>query len=295
MALSEAFESHLASGLTTLARCWALTRRDGLVLGFTDHDRDIAFEGITFKADTGLSARALQQTTGLAIDNSEALGALSAAAVTEADVRAGRYDGATVRAWLVNWQEPALRTLQFRGHLGEIARVAGAFRAELLGLTEALNQVQGRVYQVPCAAVLGDSGCKVDLSQALLSGLGVVQAVDDQKVLSLSGLDGFYDRWFERGRLKVLTGAAAGLVGVVKNDRASGTVHQVELWEALRAEVAVGDTVEISAGCDKRVETCRYKFDNLLNYRGFPDIPGEDQLLQVPVAAVNTDQTGGAK
>src|SRR5690606_20469724 len=131
---------------TTCCRCWALVRRDGATLGFTDHDADLGFEGITFRADTGLSAAALQQSTGLAVDNTEARGALSSEAITEADIRAGRFDGAGVTAWLVNWADPAQRVLQFRGTLGEVTRAGGAFRAELRGLAEALNQPQGRVY-----------------------------------------------------------------------------------------------------------------------------------------------------
>ena len=125
------FRAHVAAGLTTLARCWALTRKDGVTFGFTDHDCELAFEGITFKADTGLSARALQQSTGLSVDNTEAMGALSDAAVTEADIEAGRFDDAELRAWLVNWADPDVRWLQFRGSIGEIRRSGGAFTAEL--------------------------------------------------------------------------------------------------------------------------------------------------------------------
>jgi len=293
MALTAEFEAHLASGVTTLARCWALTRRDGLVLGFTDHDRDITFEGITFRADTGLSARALQQTTGLSIDNSEALGALSDAAVSEADIRAGRYDGAEVLAWLVNWADPGQRQVLFRGQLGEITRGGGAFRAELVGLSEGLNRAQGRVYQVPCAAVLGDAACKVDLSGPAYSGTGVVLASEAQKRLRVSGLGVFADGWFARGRLVVLSGAAAGLVATVKADRLAAGLRNVELWQSLRADIAVGDEVRLEAGCDKRPATCKEKFANFLNYRGFPDIPGEDQPINIRVRDVSSGGTQG--
>lgn len=154
---------HLATGLTTVCRCWAILRRDGRVLGFTDHDLGLAFDGITFQANAGMTASALVQGTGLAVDNTEALGALSAAAITEADIAAGRYDGAEVRAWLVNWRDPGQRIEQFRGTIGEVRRGAGAFQADLRGLTEALNQPQGRVYQRQCGAVLGDAACRFDL------------------------------------------------------------------------------------------------------------------------------------
>ena len=126
-------QGHLASGATTLARAWAVDRRDGAAFGFTDHDGDLSFAGRVFRADTGVTARALQQTTGLAVDNSEALGALSDAGVTEADILAGRFDGAEVRAWLVNWANVAERVLIFRGTIGEIRRGAGAFEADCAG------------------------------------------------------------------------------------------------------------------------------------------------------------------
>jgi len=296
MRISESLKAHVKSGVTTLARCWALTRRDGVVLGFTDHDRDITFGGITFRADSGLTACALQQTTGLAVDNSEALGALSDAAVTEADIRAGRYDGAVVEAWLVNWANPGDRLMQFRGALGEITRAAGAFQAELIGLSAALNQPQGRVYQTPCSAVLGDAACNVSLDDPAFHAIGTVGAVAEQKVLLVSGAADFANGWFTRGMLGVLDGPAAGLTGVIRRDALADGVHGIELWEGLRAEIGVGDSVRLVAGCDKRAETCKAKFSNFLNFRGFPDIPGEDRLLSIPARArAGNSGNGGAK
>lgn len=285
--------AHLASGATTVCRCWALTRADGHVYGFTDHDRDLAFEGIVFRAGTGLTARALQQTTGLSVDNTEALGALSDASLTEEDILAGRYDGAEVRAWLVNWAEVGQRVLQFRGTVGEVTRAGGAFQAELRGLTEALNQPQGRVYQRQCAAVLGDGQCRFDLTRPGYATERAAEGVEAGRVFRFAAMPGFDERWFERGRVRILTGRAAGLVGVVKNDRAEGAGRRIELWEAIALPVAPGDVVRIEAGCDKRAETCRLKFQNFLNFRGFPDIPGEDWLMSYPVRS--GANTGGSR
>ena len=295
MALPTSLENHLATGTTTVARCWALTRGDGRVMGFTDHDEDIVFGGITFRADTGLTATALQQTTGLALDNSEGLGALSDLAVTEADIAAGRYDGAEVAAWLVNWADPVDRYLQFRGRIGEVTRAAGAFRAELVGLSEMLNTAQGRVYQTPCTAVLGDAACGVDLDDPAYFGLGTIVLVEEAKRLTVAGLAAYEGGWFRRGRVTVETGAAAGLSGVVKADQQNNGLHIVELWESLRADIAPGDTLRLFAGCNKQRGTCRDKFDNILNYRGFPDIPGDNRLLTIPLRTSSTTSGIGAK
>ena len=82
---------------TTIARAWAVARADGMVLGFTDHDAPLHFEGIAFRPDSGLAAQALVQGLGLAVDNTEAQGALSDDAITPADLAAGRWDGAATR------------------------------------------------------------------------------------------------------------------------------------------------------------------------------------------------------
>jgi len=289
MGLQADFQAHVEAGLTSIARCWALMRSDGTRLGFTDHDRDLSFDGLSFKADTGLTARALMQTTGLSVDNSEAVGALSDAAITEEDIRAGRYDGAIVEAWLVNWADVSQREMQFRGTLGELTRAEGGFQAELLGLAEALNQPQGFVYQRPCNAVLGDGRCGFDFSVPGYVEDRVAEAVEDGVRFTFADFTGFDDRWFERGRLIVLSGAAAGLSGHIKNDRLSGTGHEIELWSAIRAPIASGDMLRFEAGCDKQAPTCRLKFNNFLNFRGFPDIPGEDWLMSTPVTAASND------
>ncbi|MDE3237349.1 MAG: DUF2163 domain-containing protein [Paracoccaceae bacterium] len=283
--------AHLATGTTTVARAWAVTRADGLVLGFTDHDRDIAFDGIAFRASSGMTASALLQTTGLAIDNAVAMGALSDASVTEADIVAGRFDGARVQIWLVNWADVSQRALQFTGHFGQLTRGAGAFHAELRGLTEGLNAPQGQVYQTTCGAVLGDGRCRFDMSQTGYATEVAVEGVTGGRVFRFARLAGFEDRWFERGRLVVLSGAARGLVGIVKNDRLAED-RMVELWQALGAQIVPGDRVRIEAGCDKLAATCRLKFANLSNFRGFPDIPGTDWLTSYPVSSGVND--GGA-
>ena len=294
MTYPQALKDHLAAGVTTVARAFAVTRRDGVVLGFTDHDRDLTFDGIAFRAGSGMTAKAIQQGTGLSVDNTEAFGALRSDAITEEDILAGRYDGAEVRGWLVNWADVSVRALQFRGTLGEIVRSGGAFNAELRGLAEALNQPQGLIYHARCSAVLGDGRCRFDLDQAGYSEERVVETVDDGRVFRFANFAGYEDRWFEKGRFRVLSGKAAGLVGSVKNDRIrTGTSREVELWQALGMAPVPGDMVRIEAGCDRRADTCRLKFANFDNFRGFPDIPGEDWLMSYPVGAGVND--GGSR
>jgi uncharacterized phage protein (TIGR02218 family) len=261
-----------------------VTRQDGETYGFTDHDRDLSFDGHVFKAASGLSAGALQQTTGLSVDNSEAVGALSDASVSEADLAEGRFDGAEVQAWLVNWADVSARVVAFRGNFGEVTRKAGAFRVELRGLTERLNQVQGLVYQAGCSAVLGDARCGVDLGLAAYRASAAIAEIDVLGRMRIEGLTGFADQWFERGRVEVLSGASAGMSVMVKADRLTDTGRVLDLWHGTGAALVAGDTIRLIAGCDRRATTCQTKFANFLNFRGFPHVPGEDWLTSYPVS-----------
>ncbi len=282
MAVSPALAAHLATGTTTLCRCWAVARRDGVTLGFTDHDTDLTFDSVLFRADSGLTGRALQQTTGLAVDNGEAMGALRSDAVTEADLVAGRYDAARVRAWLVNWADVTQRHLLFRGTIGEVQTGGGAFRAELRGLTEALGQPTGRIYQRLCNARLGDASCGVNMADPAYAAEAFVIDAPGGQVLRVSGLSGHEPDWFARGQLEVLDGAGVGLSAMIKSDAVRGAERIIGLWQELRVPPAPGDRVRVLAGCDKRADTCRDKFANFPRFRGFPHIPGEDWLLAVP-------------
>jgi uncharacterized phage protein (TIGR02218 family) len=275
-------KSHLESGLTTIAHAWAIERKDGAILGFTDHDRDLEFDGITFRADTGLSALSLAQSTGLSVDNTEAVGALNDLSIREDEIEQGRFDGAEVRAWLVNWADISQRWLQFRGSIGEISRADGGFQAELRGLTEALNRPLGRVYQKPCTAILGDSECGFDVLTPGYSIDIAMENIERARVFKWQSFDGFEPGWFARGRLEVLDGVAKGLWGMIKHDRVDGDTRVVELWEPIRARMQTGDSIRLIAGCDKRFETCRLKFQNLINFRGFPDLPGDEWIMAVP-------------
>lgn len=274
---------------TTRARFWRVARKDGVVTGYTDHDRDVTFEGLTFRAGSGLTAGALERSTGLSVDNAEAAGALSDAGITDQDIAAGRYDGAEVTLWDADWSDPSDRRITFRGTFGEVTRAGGAFRVELRGLSEALNRPVGRVFQPLCPAVLGDPACGVDLA---LPGRRIdlpVEIVGDG-TLSWSVFPNVGPGHFAHGRVTVLGGAAAGLEAVVRRDLpVDGGGRRLELWSTLGIAPEAGDVVRIEAGCDKRAETCAARFDNIANFRGFPHLPGEDWLTSYPVSARPND------
>lgn len=278
----------LATGASRVCRAWIVRRTDGLVLGFTDHDRDLHVEGVACAAATGLTGAEIVRTTGLSVDNAEAMGALTSDAIDAEDIRGGKWDAAEVTAYLVDWSAPEAFEIVFRGTLGEITWGDGAFSAELRGLAERLNEVQGRVFQSRCDAVLGDARCGVELG-SLFAAEVAVQDVEDGTRLRLPELREYAPKWFERGRLAILDGPAAGQQERIKLDRIRDGGRDVTLWSSLRLPLRAGDRLRLEAGCDKRRETCRFKFDNLINFRGFPHMPGEDWLMAYPNAGGRHD------
>jgi uncharacterized phage protein (TIGR02218 family) len=281
--IPSSLQSKLDSGVTTLAQCWIVRRRDGGVLGFTDHDRDLIIEGISCRAGTGFAASEAAQRFDLSVDGAEISGALSDDLLSEADLAAGRYDAAAVESWLVDWSEPSLRLLTARGRLGEVRREGRAFTAELRGLADLLSQDSGRLYTAGCGADLGDGRCRVDLGSPAWRGTGSVAATFGVSTFAVAGLDGFAPGLFGGGRLSWSSGANAGTAIEIKQHRVVGGQIRLSLWQAMAEPVAPGDGFVITAGCDKRFATCRDRFGNAGNFRGFPQIPGNDFVVSYPV------------
>ncbi len=210
--VSEAIIAALAQGAAKLCHVWLLTRRDGVTLGFSDHDRALTFLGVGCAPDSALTAGASRQASGLDEASDAAVsGVISGDAITADDIAAGLYDEAEIASYVVGWADPADYVLMGRGRLARIearggVAEGGAFVAHVEGLAGQLQRVIGRRFGFLCDAVLGDKRC---------------------------GLD--------------------------------------------PAHLA-------AATCDKRYRTCLGVFDNVINFRGFPDLPGEDFLTVYPRA-----------
>jgi uncharacterized phage protein (TIGR02218 family) len=281
--LSSGFAAHIAQGVTTLAWCWKLARTDGTIMGFTDHDQDLAFDGVSYLSSSGFTASQMQSSLGLAVDNLEVAGAISAAQITEEDILAGLLDKAAIEIWRVNWTDTSQRQIVRKGTLGQVKRGQQAFQAEIRGLAQALNQPVGESFEFACDADLGDPRCTVDLTDPLLNGTGTVTAFTDSRRFTASGLGAFADAWFSGGKLTWLTGANEGRGMEVKRQGLSVSTASIELWQMMSDAVEIGDTFKITAGCDKQFATCKAKFDNVLNFRGHGlRIPGNDSITSYP-------------
>lgn len=277
-ALPPDLAAHLAGGVTTLARCWRIERRDGLLFGFTDHDVDLTFDGVTYRADSGFTASALESMPGLAVSNVELEGALRSDALDDADLAAGLFDDAACRLYLVNWRAVEQRVLLRRGHIGEVSRNHAGYRAELRGLAHRLEQASGRLFERRCAWTLGDARCGIDLEQGHYRRAVSVQTVEGRLSLVVEGMDAIDDGLFSHGRLLFSSGLNAGL-GVEIAEQAG---YRLRLLLPPPRAVVAGDAATLIAGCNRLLETCSGRFANAVNFGGFPHMPGADFVLSYP-------------
>jgi uncharacterized phage protein (TIGR02218 family) len=266
----------LASGVTTHCRCWLLTRPDGFALGLTDHDRDLVIDGRTFEAQGGFEASATEAGAGMAVTGGEVAGSLSSARILPEEIEAGLYDGAELRTYLVDWSAPALDGLIEVATLGEIRRLDGRFVAETRSALHAYDQARGRLFAAACDAELGDTRCGIGLGGPPYRLDGVIGETDGSLTLAVPALAGSATGLFTRGLLHFVSGANAGGTVLIKEHRAGGVLV---LWQPLVRAMALGDSIAATAGCDKRFATCRDRFGNAANFRGFPHIPAPDFVL----------------
>jgi len=137
------------------------------------------------------------------------------------------------------------------------------------------------LFQYGCDADLGEPRCGIDLMSPVYRGEGTVAAVLGARRFIADGLAAFAGGWFTRGLVRVTSGANTGRAVEVKR-HAVADVITIELWQNLGAMPAIGDAFTVTAGCDKQFATCREKFANVANYRGFPHMPGNDFLASYP-------------
>lgn len=290
--LSENLQSHLAGECTTLCNCWQIFTADGNILGFTDHDETLHFDNIDHEASTGFEASQIENTNGLTPDNHEIVGALNSDVLTPDDIAARKYDDSQVKHYVVNWQSPEERVLMQCYIIGEIVQKDGVFSAELKSALSKLDQTIFRRFEKRCNADLGDEKCQVNLQSAYIAAGQITQIVSDN-LIKVSGIDGFENGWFTSGKIIFSTGQNQGQKIRVANHRNSNltpVISIIELWEKPIHPINIGDQFSIQAGCDKNFLTCKNKFANAKNFRGFPHMPGTDFALSY---ASNSEQMDG--
>ncbi|WP_374944254.1 DUF2163 domain-containing protein [Sphingomonas sp.] len=262
--------------LTCLAICWRMERGDGVAVGLTGHDRDLVVDGLVHRAAPGMVPSAVVRSEGLEADTMEVAGALTSAAVGEDDLLAGRWDGARVAVFAVDWRDGSGRVDLGAGTIGAVETKAGGFTAELLGASAALDRAVVEETSPECRAELGDARCRVAMAgrRRFARVLGVEGAV-----VTLDAVEPVTNG-YGGGRLRWFGGANGGMIAAVAVSR--GTTVTLRAEPAFAVEP--GTLVEVAEGCDKSIATCAARFGNAANFRGEPFLPGVDLLTRYPGA-----------
>lgn len=260
--------------LTRFALCWRVERADGVALGFTGHDRELVVEGFRYRATPGIAPSAIEERDPLAAEALDVGGALSGAGISEADLRAGRWNGAAVRLLAVDWSDPAAHAELLRGELGAVTLERGRFSVELKGPGAALDLPVAEETAPLCRAELGDRRCRVDMAGR--RAVATVVSVGEDRV-TIDRVEPAPNGW-GGGRLRWLDGANAGLSAAI----VASTGGQLDLTEPPPFAPRPGERVEVIEGCDKRFASCRDRFGNQANFRGEPHLPGVDLLTRYP-------------
>ncbi len=267
-----------AGGRTTLAYLWRVQLRDGTVLGFTSHDRDIARGGVTYRASTGFAPTAMVSAADGSVDNLNVKGPLLLPGMSREALEAGTWDGARIVLLQVDYTQPDAGAVVLRtGVLGEVRAATVGYEAELRGLLQVLQQPLGEVYTAACRFDLGDARCTVDMTP--FTHTGSVTTADDVDAFTSASISAQAAGYFASGLLTFTSGDNAGLTYEVSEHEAGGSIV---LYVEPAFAIDVGDEFVIKAGCDKAPSTCNGKFNNIVNYGGFPHVPGQEVFKLTP-------------
>jgi uncharacterized phage protein (TIGR02218 family) len=265
-----------ASELEGVATFWRIHRKDGVTLGFTSHDRDLAFGGIVHRAAPGVLPSAIRRTAGLTGDSAEMQGALAHDSITEAELAAGRFDGARVEVGAVDW-ETREHAVLYNGTVGGVSQEDGGFTAELRSAKAALEADPVPRTSPTCRAQFCGPGC--GLSAAKYTHRAALAPADP--ATGRVQLDGPAPELLASGTLRWLDGPHAGLTSEILNADGEGLILDPPPADGLLP----GARVLVCEGCDHTLATCAGRFGNAVNFRGEPFLPGNDLLTRYPSPA----------
>ena len=284
-----ALQAHYDTGITTLAHAILIKRQDGQVYGFTSNDVPLTlditswgFAGQTafvFDEKQGLIASNIVSSAGFGVDNMELTTLDDGTLFTTDAILQGRWRNAEFRIFRYNFSaNPVtiandIETL-FRGTFGEITVNQNTIVLELRGLTQKLQQPIGIVSTKTCRARLGDSKCTKNLTA--FTHTATVTAVADTGQFTASSLAQAAG-YFTEGVLTWTSGNNNGISEKIRNHTAGGVIAFIL---PMVRNIQVGDTFSIVAGCNKTLDACRDKFNNVLNFQGEPHRPMVDALVK---------------
>jgi uncharacterized phage protein (TIGR02218 family) len=254
---------------------------NGLIVRLTDYPRDLSMGGNSYLSDNGYQFTGQQSGTGMAAGVMDLEGIATITGISRDQIASGVFDSARLYLFATSWKTPVEDEEPMGAAiLGRTTLEDDRYRIEMMQLVDALSQSVGRSHGAACDKVFGGqtyAGCKVDLVPLTVT--GTITHVTDGAHFRDSARSEAAD-WFGLGTVRFTTGDNVGLKPLeIKEYAANGSI---ETYEPAYYPVQVGDEYEMIPGCRKRwQEDCVTKYDNVLNFGGFPRIPTTSQYQQV--------------
>ncbi len=262
-----------------MADLYTVTLKNGLILYYTGCDRDIVYSGITYSSALPIERSAVRLIIGLEVDtlkitvyptDANLIGGITFLQ----GLRTGTFDAGALkldRLFLSDWSTPVGTVNLFTGRIADVSISRTEAEINVKSDLELLNiEMPRNVYQPGCIWTLFDSGCGLTASNFGVS--EVVGAGSTNSFLHTSPVD--TTDYFSGGKIWMTSGANSGLYRTVKSyTGVAGASSGFTLMYPLPSIPTVGDTFTAYFSCDKTQSICTGRFNNLVNYRGYPYIP----------------------
>ena len=253
--------------VTTLTKCCLIRLSTGDFLGLTEYEENIYINGVKYMSQAILSTSSFENDSSLSSNNFELNGCITSDLILAEDVFAGKYDDAFIEVFLIDYTalDSDSKIALGQGYMGKFTFENDRFSTEVMGLSVKLSHPVVEIFSPNCRARFCDERCKIPVAN--FTRRGRVDAIVGSKSFldnSRTESNGYYDY----GVVIFLDGDNKG----IKLDVRHNNGNRIELYKVFPYKVTVGEKYEIVAGCDKAFNTCKVKFNNVINFRGEPHL-----------------------
>ncbi len=265
----------ITSNVTTIAYCWLIKLKNGAQYGFTDYSHEISFDNVVFDPRGIIKNSAIQSDTSIAADNFEIHGMIDHAVITKEDVLSGLYDQAYVEFSAVDYLYPENRAILKSGYVNQIRIVDDKFYFNIVGLIDRAKCTVSKCYSETCRAKFADVECGVDKNSHLIKGV-IAQIISQDKVkVKFTDESSKYRGLFHNAKMDISSGA-----GEVKMIVSGFNNNIATFYQNIPEDIKQGDSFVLYPECNKSFQACVEIFNNAINFRGEPHVPGQDEIYK---------------
>ena len=274
--ISNELKNSLNDDTLNLVRCWKITLKNNKILCFTTCNENIEYDTLVYNSISANDLNELKTNIDIEEDSGEISNLIVSDIIENNDILSGLYDGADVELFLLD-KITNEKIILLNGIISSIEYKDNIFNAKVKGLKSKLNKVIGDVYTPLCRCQFCDKKCGLNKNNFTFNGeiSSIVNNTEFQT--NSSNIVNKAEGYFENGVIEFISGKNNGFKTEIKQFKNNSIILSMELPYELKS----GDQFKITAGCDKEFSTCCNIFNNAINFRGEPHLPGIDVLLKV--------------